>query len=84
MKFMADLLVICCLFLSTICIVVLLFLGSKGYKELKAVLCKKQLLNDMKKMSPLQQTSALESYHNIVIQFAPKSTHFSYLVMKAR
>ena len=60
------------------------FLGDKGYKELKAILTRTQLVNDIAKLSPLEQTSALESFHNVVIRFAPKSSHFFYLSMKAR
>ncbi|XP_065068372.1 uncharacterized protein LOC135693741, partial [Rhopilema esculentum] len=58
--------------------------GSKGYKELVATLNKTKLVNDITRLSPLEQTSALESFHNVIIRFAPKNTHFFYLAMKAR
>uniref|UniRef100_A0A8W8KQ08 Uncharacterized protein n=1 Tax=Magallana gigas TaxID=29159 RepID=A0A8W8KQ08_MAGGI len=44
----------------------------------------KLLVNDIKKLSPAEQTSALESYHNVVCHFAPKSLHFFYAPMNAR
>ena len=42
------------------------------------------LVNDIAKLSPSEQTSHLESYHNIVLHFAPKQTHFHFQAMTAR
>ncbi|CAG2238342.1 unnamed protein product [Mytilus edulis] len=58
-------------------------MGSPAYIELEKVICGRMLLKDIKKLSPAEQTSGLESFHNIVCYFAPKSTHFS-LQMRAR
>ncbi|CAG2211670.1 unnamed protein product [Mytilus edulis] len=57
--------------------------GSPAYIELEKVISGRMLLKDIKKLSPAEQTSGLESFHNIVCYFAPKSTHFS-LQMRAR
>lgn len=40
------------------------------------------LVNDIKKLSIAEQTSTLESYHNVVGHFAPNALHF-YAPMKA-
>ncbi|XP_065054534.1 uncharacterized protein LOC135683252 [Rhopilema esculentum] len=58
--------------------------GKAAYKELKDKLTKTQLLNDIAKLSPVEQTSHLESFHNIVLHFAPKHTHFHFQAMTAR
>ncbi|XP_052084466.1 uncharacterized protein LOC127721708 [Mytilus californianus] len=58
-------------------------MGSPAYVELEKVICGRMLLKDIKKLSPAEQTSGLESFHNIVCYFAPKSTHFFYWQMRA-
>lgn len=35
-------------------------------------------MQDVKKLSPAEQTSAVEAYHNVVCYFAPKALHFFY------
>ncbi|XP_071148281.1 uncharacterized protein [Mytilus edulis] len=59
-------------------------MGSPAYIELEKVICGRMLLKDIKKLSPAEQTSGMESFHNIVCYFAPKSTHFFYWQMRAR
>lgn len=58
--------------------------GSKAHMELVTIASNKNLCKDLKRLSPAQQTSALESYHKIVTFFAPKSVHFFYSAMEAR
>ncbi|XP_064649988.1 uncharacterized protein LOC135501681 [Lineus longissimus] len=58
--------------------------GSKAYLELMLVLKQPALIRDIGQLSPAEQTSSLESYHNICCHFAPKSVHFPYEGMKAR
>ena len=60
------------------------FAGCKGYKELKDEVTKAFLVNDIMKLSSNEQTSYLESFHNILLYFAPKHTHFHFLSMVAR
>ena len=43
-----------------------------------------RLIKDIENLSSLEQTSALEAYHNVVTHFAPKNTHFFYQPMTAR
>ena len=57
--------------------------GYKPYAELEKVVKGRLLVNDIEKLSPLEQTSSLESFHNIVCQFAPKSVHYFYSQMEA-
>ena len=42
------------------------------------------LVNDVKKLSPTEQTSSLESFHNVVCHFAAKAVHYMYAQMEAR
>ncbi|XP_033756770.1 uncharacterized protein LOC117339337 [Pecten maximus] len=58
--------------------------GSKALGEVEKIVHNKLLLKDIGKLSPGEQTSSLESFHNIVNFFAPKSTHYFYNQMKAR
>lgn len=58
--------------------------GSLAFLEMEKVVKGKLLVNDIKKLSPAEQTSALESYHHVVCHFAPKALHFFYAPMKAR
>nr|XP_034319417.1 uncharacterized protein LOC105325318 [Crassostrea gigas]XP_034319418.1 uncharacterized protein LOC105325318 [Crassostrea gigas] len=58
--------------------------GSLAFLEMEKVVKGKLLVNDIKKLSPAEQTSARESYHHVVFHFAPKALHFFYAPMKAR
>ena len=51
--------------------------GSKASEKLDDVVTNTRLLQDMKKLSPLYQTSSLEAYHSVVNHFAPKLMQFS-------
>ena len=44
----------------------------------------KMLVNDIKRCSSHGQTIAIEGYHSLVNQFAPKMYHFSFNGMKSR
>ena len=57
---------------------------SKASEKLSALLTKAKLSKDIAKLSPVYQTSSLESFHSVVIHFAPKSTAFSYQGMQCR
>lgn len=53
-------------------------------KGLETIIGSTYLLKDIPKLSDEEQTSSLEGYYKVVIQFAPKHTHFFYEAMKAR
>ncbi|KAK6177470.1 hypothetical protein SNE40_015564 [Patella caerulea] len=53
-------------------------LGSQAMVKLEKVLTNKRLENDIKKLSPMHQTSAVEAYHSVVNHFASKMIGFSY------
>ena len=57
---------------------------TKASEKLTPLLSNTQLCNDIGRLSPLHQTSSLESYHSVINHFAPKSTAFSYLGMDCR
>lgn len=58
--------------------------ATKAQVKLEEKLLSTRLLNDLKKLSPLHQTSAIEAFHSLIIQFAPKSSAFSYKGMYCR
>ena len=59
-------------------------LASEAAVQFEGIVLKTHLVNAVKKLSARTQTSSLEAFHSVVIQFAPKHTHFSYLGMNAR
>ncbi|XP_074544649.1 uncharacterized protein LOC141804189 [Halichoeres trimaculatus] len=58
--------------------------ATKPTYRLEKVLMNKRVLSDVKKLSPLYQTSALEGFHSVILRFAPKNVAFSYLGMLCR
>lgn len=58
--------------------------GSLAFLEMEKVVKGKLLVNEIQMLSPAEQTSALESFHNVVLHFAQKALHFFYAPMKAR
>ena len=59
-------------------------LGTPPFKLVSSVVHSPYLLKDVAKLSPLHQTSGLETFHSLVNSFAPKSTHFFFQSMQAR
>lgn len=57
---------------------------SQAYDHLKKITGDKRLLKDVGQMSPHGQTYALEAFHSVLINFAPKSQAFSPAGMLAR
>ena len=49
--------------------------NTKACEKLVDILPNKRLLSDVKKLSSLQQTSSVEAFHSLVIQFAPSLLH---------
>ncbi|KAK3099185.1 hypothetical protein FSP39_000706 [Pinctada imbricata] len=58
--------------------------GFKPHMELERIVTGRMLLTDIKKLSPVGQTSSLESFHKVVCYFAPKSVHYFHAQMEAR
>ncbi|XP_074655646.1 uncharacterized protein LOC141909158 [Tubulanus polymorphus] len=58
--------------------------GSAAHKVLKSIVLAKGLLIDIGKISPAAQTSSIESYHRLVVHFAPKDQHYFFDSMNAR
>ncbi|XP_049517016.1 uncharacterized protein LOC119440580 [Dermacentor silvarum] len=57
---------------------------SKSFKQLKVIAASKQLLRDMPQLATRFQTYGLETFHGLILHFAPKSCQYSYEGMKAR
>ncbi|XP_039522036.1 uncharacterized protein LOC120475416 isoform X2 [Pimephales promelas] len=58
--------------------------GTKAIYKLEKVLMNERVLGDVKKLSPVHQSSALEAFHSEILRFAPKNVAFSYLGMLCR
>lgn len=59
-------------------------LASRAFAALKGIVESPSLLRDLKQIAPAAQTFSLESFHSVLIHFAPKSNAFTQGVMKAR
>ena len=59
-------------------------IDTKPSEKPTSLITNKTHLKDMTRLSSTHQTSSLESFHNVVIHFAPKSVAFSYQGMKSR
>uniref|UniRef100_A0A1X7TYQ2 Uncharacterized protein n=1 Tax=Amphimedon queenslandica TaxID=400682 RepID=A0A1X7TYQ2_AMPQE len=57
---------------------------TKVSKKLSAILLDKNILKTIRRLSPKHQTSALESFHSVILHFAPKLTAYLYCGMKSR
>lgn len=58
--------------------------GTQAYNKYVEITSAPHLLKDMRQLSPDTQTYALETFHSVLIRFAPKSTAFSPEGMLAR
>ena len=61
-----------------------LFVEGYSYKKIKALLTTPAKVKAIEKLSPHGQTSRLESYHHMVLAYAPKHLSFGYQAMTAR
>ena len=59
-------------------------LASAAYEKLCTELGKTSLTKAIKQASSVEHTSALEGYHSVVNQFAPKMFAFSFLGLLSR
>ena len=60
------------------------YIDTKASEKLSSIIQNRRFCGDVKKLSPLYQTSACEAFHSVVINFAPKSTAFTYNGMLSR
>ncbi|KAM4726695.1 uncharacterized protein FYW61_012459 isoform 2-T4 [Anableps anableps] len=58
--------------------------GSRAQEEIQAVVLNSRLLEDVRQLSPPDQTSSLESFHNVVCFFGRKQGHFLHPSVEAR
>ncbi|CAH1274886.1 Hypp9332 [Branchiostoma lanceolatum] len=59
-------------------------LGTTPHRALHEVVHEKSLLKDMSHLTGFKHTGELEVFHNMLLKYAPKRQHFSYLGMRAR
>jgi len=57
---------------------------TKASEKLTSLLTNSTRLKDMTRLSSAYQTYSLESFHNVVINFAPKAVAFPYKGMISR
>ncbi|KAK8773623.1 hypothetical protein V5799_011852 [Amblyomma americanum] len=57
--------------------------GTPAYARLVALASERLLLKDIEKLSASIQTYNLESFHGVLIKFAPKSVSFSTDIVRA-
>jgi solute carrier family 8 (sodium/calcium exchanger) len=62
----------------------MLISGTKVCERLSDIILNTRLLKDIEKLSPLHQTSSIESFHSLILRFAPKMLVFSYRGMLCR
>ena len=58
--------------------------GSLVHRTLRNVVCNKNLLRDIKKLTGFHHTGSLEVFHSLLLKYCPKRQHFSYIGMQAR
>uniref|UniRef100_A0A096M640 Uncharacterized LOC103145668 n=1 Tax=Poecilia formosa TaxID=48698 RepID=A0A096M640_POEFO len=58
--------------------------GSRAQEEIQAVVLSSRLLADVRQLSPPEQTSYLQSFHNVVCFFGSKHGHFLRSSLEAR
>lgn len=57
---------------------------TEASEKVSTIILNSSFCKDIVKLSPLHHTSSLESFHSVIIHFAPKHTAFSYHGMIAR
>ena len=60
------------------------YTDTKASEKVLAIITSPYLCTDVTRLSAAHQTSSLESFHSLVIHFAPKSLAFSYRGMECR
>ncbi|XP_073321849.1 uncharacterized protein [Pagrus major] len=58
--------------------------STAACEQLTAVLLAPRLLKDMKKISPQHHISGIESFHSLILKFAPKNVVFSFTGLLCR
>ena len=53
-------------------------IGTEVAITLENIILEKILLSDIRKLSPVYQTSTLEAKHSLDVRFVPKNVSFSY------
>ncbi|XP_070412113.1 uncharacterized protein [Nothobranchius furzeri] len=58
--------------------------ATPAFCRLENLWTTKRILKDVEKLSPHLQTSAIEAFHSVILQFAPKHSHYPFLGMLCR
>ena len=52
--------------------------GSEAHKALKSVVWHKNLMNDIKYLTNVVNTTSVEIFNNLILKYLPKQYHFEY------
>ncbi|XP_067220664.1 uncharacterized protein [Chanodichthys erythropterus] len=58
--------------------------GTKALYTVEKILTNKRMIKDIEKLSPHFQTSSWESFHSVILHFAPKNVVYPYLGLLCR
>ncbi|XP_060768019.1 uncharacterized protein LOC132875289 isoform X2 [Neoarius graeffei] len=58
--------------------------STKAYTKLKEIAFSKNMMKDIRQLTPNSITSGVESFHSLLNHMAPKMLHFSYHAIRAR
>lgn len=58
--------------------------GTKALYAVEKILTNKRMIKDIEKLSPHFQTSSWESFHSVILRFAPKNVVYPYLGLLCR
>ena len=62
----------------------IIYVASEAYEKISNILESVYIKKDVRKLSPLAQTSDLEGFHSLLNHFAPKMFQFGFYGMRSR
>ena len=62
----------------------LFYIDTKDSVTLTKIITSTHMCKDVRRLSPIHQTSSLEAFHSLILHFAPKNLALSYKGMDSR